>query len=65
VIRREVLLWVRAVGEDLVDAEDALKRGRWFRTAFFAQQAVGKAFKALFFTTESLAPSGRGCVEGF
>jgi len=56
VIRREVLLWVRAAGEDFVDAEDALKRGRWFRTAFFAQQAVGKAFKALFFIVRREEP---------
>jgi len=49
VIRREVLLWVRASREDLADAEDALDRGRWFRTAFFAQQAVEKALRALFF----------------
>jgi len=56
VIRREVLLWVRAAGEDLVDAEDALKRGRWFRTAFFSQQAVGKALKALFFIVRREEP---------
>ena len=42
------MLRVGAAREDLVDAEDALKRGQWFRAAFFAQQAVEKAFKALF-----------------
>jgi len=49
VVRREVLLRIGAAREDLVDAGDALKRGRWFRTAFFAQQAVEKAFRALSF----------------
>jgi len=56
VIRGEVLLWIGAAREDLVDAEDALKRGRWFRTAFFAQQAVEKAFKALFFVVRREEP---------
>ena len=55
-IRGEVLLWIGAAREDLVDAEDALKRGRWFRTAFFAQQAVEKAFKALFFVVRREEP---------
>jgi HEPN domain-containing protein len=49
VIRREVLLWVRDGREDLADAENALSKGRWLRAAFFAQQAVEKALKALFF----------------
>jgi len=35
--------------EDLEDGAEALKRKRWFRTAFYAQQAAEKAFKALFF----------------
>ena len=48
-IRREVLLWIEAAKEDLVDANDAMSRGRWFRAAFFSQQAVEKALKALFF----------------
>jgi len=56
VVRREVLLWIRAAREDLVDAEDALKRGRWFRAAFFAQQVVEKAFKALFFIVRREEP---------
>ena len=55
-VRREVLLWIRAAREDLVDAEDALKRSRWFRTAFFAQQVVEKAFKALFFIVRREEP---------
>lgn len=48
-VRREVLLWLRAADEDLSDARDALERRRWFRAAFYAQQAVEKIFKALFF----------------
>ncbi len=31
------------------DAKIAFNMGRWFRTAFFSQQAVEKALKALFF----------------
>jgi len=50
------LLWVRAGREDLADAEDALNRGRWFRAAFFAQQAVEKALKALFFVVRREEP---------
>jgi len=36
--------------------EDSLKGGRWFRIAFFAQQAVGKALKALFFIVRREKP---------
>jgi len=56
VIRREVSLWIGAARGDLLDAEDALERGRWFRTAFFAQQTVEKAFKALFFVAKRGEP---------
>ena len=55
-VRREVLLWLRAAEEDLYDARDALERGRWFRAAFFAQQAVEKALKALFFVVRREEP---------
>ncbi len=55
-VRREVLLWLKTAEEDLVDAEDALRRGRWFRAAFFAQQAVEKALKALFFIVRREEP---------
>ncbi len=55
-IRREVLLWIRAANEDLEDAYDALNRRRWFRAAFFAQQAVEKALKALFFIVRREEP---------
>ncbi|MEB3851473.1 MAG: HEPN domain-containing protein [Desulfurococcales archaeon] len=54
--RREALLWLGAAGEDLEDAVDALGRGRWFRAAFFAQQAAGKALKALFFVVRREEP---------
>ena len=47
-VRREVLLWLEAAREDLEDAEIAIERRRWFRAAFFAQQAVEKALKALY-----------------
>ncbi len=55
-VRREVDLWLKAAYEDLVDAEDALDRKRWFRAAFFAQQAVEKALKALFFIVRREEP---------
>ena len=48
-VRREALLWLKMAEEDLEDGAEALKRKRWFRTAFYAQQAAEKAFKALFF----------------
>ena len=48
-MRREALLWLAAAEEDLEDAKIAFDMGRWFRTAFFSQQAVEKALKALFF----------------
>jgi len=47
-LRREALLWLRAAWEDLEDAELMLEEGRWFRAAFFAQQAAEKALKALY-----------------
>lgn len=42
-------MWIASAREDLVDAREALSRGRYFRAAFFAQQAAEKAFEALFF----------------
>ena len=48
-MRKEALLWLAAAEEDLEDAKIAFDMGRWFRTAFFSQQAVEKALKALFF----------------
>ena len=47
--RREALLWLEAAREDLEDADDAMARGRWFRAAFYAQQAAEKALKALYY----------------
>jgi len=55
-VRREAQLWLKAAHEDLTDANDALSRRRWFRAAFFAQQAVEKAFKALFFVIRREEP---------
>lgn len=55
-MRREVELWIRAAEEDLEDAEIALSRGRWFRVAFFSQQAVEKVFKGLFFVVRREEP---------
>ncbi|MHC1637272.1 MAG: HEPN domain-containing protein [Candidatus Nezhaarchaeales archaeon] len=55
-MRREVALWIEAAKEDLVDASDAINRGRWFRAAFFSQQAVEKALKALFFIVRREEP---------
>jgi len=47
---------VEAAKEDLFDADDAIRRGRWFRAAFFSQQAVEKALKALFFVVRREEP---------
>lgn len=55
-MRREVRLWINAAHEDLVDADDAMHRGRWFRAAFFSQQAVEKALKAMFFVVRREEP---------
>ena len=55
-MRREVELWIRSASEDLEDAEIALSASRWFRAAFFSQQAVEKALKALFFVVRREEP---------
>ena len=55
-MRREVRLWMGAAYEDLEDAKIALERERWFRAAFFSQQAVEKALKALFFIVRREEP---------
>jgi HEPN domain-containing protein len=55
-MRREARLWMEAAKEDLFDAGDALRRGRWFRVAFFSHQAVEKALKALFFVVRREEP---------
>ncbi len=56
VVRREVKLWIGAAKEDLTDAEEAMGRGRWFRVAFYAQQAVEKVLKALFYVVRREEP---------
>ncbi len=48
-IRREALLWLDSAIEDLEDAKLLFRHERWFRAAFFTQQAVEKALKSLFF----------------
>jgi len=50
------MLWLRAAEEGLVDVEEAFKRKRWLRTAFYAQQAVEKALRALFFIVRREEP---------
>ncbi|MDK2796121.1 MAG: hypothetical protein PWQ22_1018 [Archaeoglobaceae archaeon] len=47
-MRREAQLWLKSAEEDYFDAEAFYKSKRYFRTAFFAQQAVEKALKAMF-----------------
>jgi len=54
--RREAELWLKSAREDLLDCEDMLVRGRYFRAAFFAHQAVEKMLKALFFTVRRENP---------
>ena len=44
-VREEVLLWIEAADEDLFDADLAIRNKRWFRAAFYAQQAVEKLLK--------------------
>ncbi|MDI3502222.1 MAG: hypothetical protein PWR13_486 [Archaeoglobi archaeon] len=50
-MRRESELWFKTAEEDLKDARAFIEMGRYFRTAFFAQQAVEKVLKALFIGT--------------
>jgi len=55
-VRREALLWLRSAYEDIEDAELMLEEGRWFRVAFFSQQAVEKALKALYLVVALTEP---------
>ncbi|ADC66543.1 HEPN domain protein [Ferroglobus placidus DSM 10642] len=55
-MRREVALWLKAAEDDVYDAELFFKNSRYFRTAFFSQQAVEKAFKAMFFIVKKEDP---------
>ncbi len=43
--RREIELWLEAAREDLVDAEEALERERWFRAAFLLSKLLKKYLK--------------------
>ncbi len=47
-MRREAELWLKTAEDDLVDSRSFFASKRYFRTAFFAQQAVEKILKALF-----------------
>ncbi|OYT30633.1 MAG: DNA-binding protein [Thermoprotei archaeon] len=55
-MRRECRLWIEAAREDIIDAEHMFTRKRYFRCAFFAQQAVEKTLKALFFIVRREEP---------
>ena len=55
-MREEIILWISAAEEDLFDADLALKNRRWFRAAFYAQQAVEKVLKALYFVVARQPP---------
>ncbi|MBO8182129.1 MAG: HEPN domain-containing protein [Archaeoglobus sp.] len=55
-MRREVILWLKSAEEDIYDAEFFLENSRFFRTAFFSQQGVEKALKALFFIVKRQEP---------
>ena len=55
-MRREVKLWLKSAEDDIYDAELFLKNSRFFRTAFFSQQGVEKALKAMFFVVKRQEP---------
>ncbi|MCD6488148.1 MAG: HEPN domain-containing protein [Desulfurococcales archaeon] len=56
IMRENIILWINAAEEDLFDADLALKNRRWFRAAFYAQQAVEKVLKALYFVVARQPP---------
>ena len=45
-MRREIYLWLKSAEEDISDDELFFNNSRYFRTAFFSQQAVEKYLKA-------------------
>ncbi len=55
-MRREVVLWLKSAEDDIFDAKLSLNNKRYFRTAFFAQQAAEKSLKALFFVVKKEEP---------
>ncbi|MCS7364173.1 MAG: HEPN domain-containing protein [archaeon GB-1867-035] len=55
-MNRRFTLWIKAAEEDIYDAKEAIRRGRWFRAAFYSQQAVEKILKALFFIVKRENP---------
>ncbi len=66
-MRDEIERWLLQSEEELSTAEASLNSGKWFAVAFWCQQAVEKALKALFLfkkkessgTTHSLTYLGR------
>ncbi|MFP3909670.1 MAG: HEPN domain-containing protein [Halobacteriota archaeon] len=55
-MRREVRLWLASADDDIYDAGVFFQNTRYFRTAFFSQQAVEKALKSLFFIVKREDP---------
>ena len=55
-MRKEVLLWWEQAQKDLEVAEKNLKIEEYYVTAFFCQQAVEKALKALFILKMAKSP---------
>lgn len=55
-MRREAELWIRSAEDDVFDAKLSYNHKRYFRTAFFAQQAVEKVLKAMFFVLKKEEP---------
>ncbi len=55
-MRREAELWMRSAEDDVYDAKLSYDNKRYFRTAFFSQQAVEKVLKALFFVLKKEDP---------
>ncbi len=61
-MRREVRLWLTSA-EDIYDAQAFLQNSRYFRTAFFSQQAVEKALKSLLTTKKRSPPKFHSVTE--
>jgi len=55
-MRREAELWIRSAEDDVFDAKLSHSHKRYFRTAFFAQQAVEKVLRAMFFVLKREEP---------
>jgi len=55
-MRREAEYWLRQSKADLKTAEDCLKDGNYYATAFFCQQAAEKALKGLYIIRKNEYP---------